>query len=65
MRQAIAAPVLSPKALLVRRSPGAGQGRRQSWPAYYLRTYDPAVLDKLAASRERTRLADLLPGADE
>ena len=30
-----------------------------------LRTRDPAVLGKLAASRERSRLADLLPGADE
>lgn len=30
-----------------------------------LRARDPAVLGKLATARERTRLADLLPGADE
>ena len=56
------------RALIVERTKAGlasarAQGRVGGNPG--LRTRDPAVLGKLAASRERSRLADLLPGADE
>jgi hypothetical protein len=56
------------RALIVERAKAGlasarAQGRVGGNPG--LRTRDPIVLGKLAASRERTRLADLLPGADE